>query len=864
MKELLTLIIQNIESFEKSVQFRKGQKPFYNAIIQGLKKGWETMYIEGPTGMGKTFIEAVIAAAIIGDSNIKVLLLTSKITLLQQIQREFKKFVGFLRTGLFGGGFKDHSQQVTIMTYDSFRNLDESIAKQYSVLLLDEGHKGLGEKTKAKLERQKKFSILIGFTASATYSAKKSLEDFLENLAYKLSIVKAVELGMLSNIKVMIASVDIEIESQRKGESKGDYEERISSEIIREGGNIATARLYKRVFAKRNLRGISLVLTMNQGNDLVEQFALEGIKAELIHSGMKRAERENMFSRFRNSEFTVLVGMGIIKEGFDDPGVSVAITTYPVSSIVDMTQFPGRAERIDEENPDKVAYIVNLAYKAKKQLFYTDILDGKSEVLQTKGCTEKLDITPNKKIKFKSLISKVAVSEKEIREIMRDIRGVEAYSEEEIIQEAKKELVKNGFQNRTSLVNSSPDHFTTLNFGIFGQGISFTNILLSSRSHNHITKETLSDIAKEVGWNDKFDIDLAIIELEKKGINSRLSLIHTGSIKFIKLDFGVYGKGHAFTRKVLNDSTFKQITIDVLERIAKKVGWNDELTIELALNELSKHGITDYYSLLNFGIAKFVKTEFGYFGKGKALTKWLIKEDFKNLNSEIFLRIPQRLNWDQKTKTLERALEELKNHGIVDRFSLINKPYFEKLDFGPFGKAKAFISWLLSDYSIKNYGVQTRERIAEKLGWNDKIKTLDRAREELAKHNITNKISLINIGSIQFSKLEFGPFGKGKGFANWMLHEDGNGNVTHDRLAKIAQKLEWKDELTFDLALIELANHGIYDKSSLINIGSTKFKKLKFGSFGVGKSIISFITKEPVYFVKNETLEELANKLDWK
>ena len=460
MKELLTLIIQNIKSFEESMKFRKGQKPFYDKIIEGLKKDWTTMFIKGPTGMGKTFLQAVLAAAIIGDSNIKVLLLTSKITLLKQIQGEFVKFVGFLSTGLFGGGFKDHHQQVTIMTYASYQRQKESFIKQFKVLLLDEGHRGLAVKTKIQLEKQKEFSILIGFTASDEYSKEKSLTQFLVNKAHELSIEEAVELGMLSNIKVMIASVDIEISGQAENESKGDYETRISSDIISQGGNIATARLYKRVFAKRNLRGICLVLTTNQGNDLVTQFANENIKAELIHSGLIRTEREDMFTRFRNNEFTVLIGMGIIKEGFNDPAVSVAITTYPVGSRVDMTQFPGRAERIDDDNPDKVAYVVNLAYKNKKQLFYTNVLDGKSEILQKQSCRKKLDIISRSEMRSaiarnpESFITSVAVDEEEVMEIMRSYESVEFLSYEEL----KKEVQENAIKTTTAYVEIQKLH----------------------------------------------------------------------------------------------------------------------------------------------------------------------------------------------------------------------------------------------------------------------------------------------------------------------------------------------------------------------------------------------------------------------
>ncbi len=721
MKELLTLIIQNILAFEQGSKFRKGQKPFYDAIIEGLKKGWRTMYIEGPTGMGKTFIEAVLSAAMIGNSDIKILLLTSKITLLQQIQREFLKFVGFLKIGLFGGGFKNYREQVTIMTYDSFRNLDESIAKQYSVVLLDEAHKGLGEKTQAKLERQKKFSILIGFTASATYSEKKSLKKFLKNLAYKLSIIEAVELGLLANIKVLIASVDIEIESQRKGESKGDYEERISAEIIREGGNIATARLWKRVFAKRNLRGIALVLTTNQGNDLVQEFAKEGVTAELIHSKMRKSEREDMFARFKNNEFEVLVGMGIIIEGFDDVGVSVAITTYPVNSRVVMTQFPGRAERTDDENPNKVAYVVNLAYKAKKQLFYTDILDGKSEVLQKRKRRKDLDIISSEEMqtaiakKPESYITNVAVSEKEVKEITRSLRGLSEYSREELIQLGKEELEKHGITSRVSLLAVGQHKFNKLDFGSFGKAKAFARCF--NLIEGYIISQTLEALAEVFGWNDKVKtIENAKTELAKHGITNRVSLLTLGANKFRHLDFGPFGKAKAFAKCFV--SVGNNIDNQTLEALAEVFGWDEESYIKDAKAELAKHGITSRVSLLAVGQHKFNKLKFGTFGKGHAFAKYFVSVG-NNVTNQTLEALAEVFGWDEESYKND-ALVELAKHGITSRVSLlaVGQVKFRKLDFGLFGKGTSFATCFVSLVN-RNITIQTLKDLADALEWKD-------------------------------------------------------------------------------------------------------------------------------------------------
>lgn len=554
---------------------------------------------------------------------------------------------------------------------------------------------------------------------------------------------------------------------------------------------------------KKNLRGIALVLTTKQGLDLVAEFANEGIKAELIHSKMKREEREDMFRRFRNHEFDVLVGMGIIIEGFDDPGVSVAIITYPVSSRVVMTQFPGRAERIDEDNPDKIAYIVNLAYKTKKQLFYTHILDGKSEVLQKKKRTKKLDMITREEFqsamarKPDSYITAIAVEEEEVREIIRNTQGLDAYSEEELQQLALSELAKYGITDRVSLLEKGPIKFKKLDFGPFGKGTAFVNWLLTDLNSKVVTTPILEAIATRLGWEDKLTDEGALAEMAKHDITDRVSLLKKGS-EFKKLDFGPFGKGHSFARWLLPNLEFKQLTTSTLEAIATRLGWEDKVkTDERALAELAKHDITNRVSLLEKGPKEFKKLDFGPFGKGTSFANWLLLDpEFKRVTISVLEAIADRLGWTDKVKTDERALAEMAKHDITDRVSLLEKgpEKFKKLDFGPFGKVTAFAKWLLPDCEFTRVTTSTLEAIAERLGWEDRVKTDERALAEMAKHGITNRVSLLEKGPTKFSKLDFGPFRKGKAFAKWLLPDHGFKDITTSILEAIATRLGWEEK----------------------------------------------------------------------
>jgi hypothetical protein len=380
MEQTFLLIIANLLAYVPTNVFRPGQRTFYDKIRQAIIDGFRTMYIAGPTGMGKTFLQVTLAKAMISQSDIKILILMPKIGLLKQMMHEFMDFASSLAVGLVGGGWKQHGKQVTLMTYHSFINMNDEQLKQFAAIFLDEAHEALGKKRRAKIDKQT-HALIIGFTATPAYSETKNLKEWLGLEVHRILVPEGVQIGLLSGIQFIVSKVKIKIRDKNKGESKSQYEKDLSSQLIREGANIAAAYLYKKLFQPRGLRFIMFTLTVSQGEDLVEELKKWGISARLIEGTMKTGDRETLLKDFKNNKFEVLVGIDIPKTGFNDVGVCGALFAYCIGTIVGLEQGGGRATRIWKKIPSKIGYVVQLMFEGKDQVFYSEILGGKSVIL---------------------------------------------------------------------------------------------------------------------------------------------------------------------------------------------------------------------------------------------------------------------------------------------------------------------------------------------------------------------------------------------------------------------------------------------------------------------------------------------------
>ena len=807
MKKTFALLVQNLRNYIPVNVFRGGQETVYTKILDAIIKGVRTMYIEGPTGMGKSFIQSTLADAIINGSNIKILLLVPKITLLSQMRREFVKFAKHLHLALFGGGQKMHGNQVTIMTYQSFMRVPNQVLKQYAVIFLDEAHKSLGDQTKAKVKQQK-HAIVIGFTATSSYSEKKNLKEFLKYEAYRISIPEAVRVGMLSAIQFIIGKVQIEISGKQVTESTKEYTERLGKDIIREGGNIAAAKLYKKLFEKRGTRFIMFTASVAQGNDLVRELREQGITAEIITGQMKTGDRETLFERFRKNKFKVLVGIDVIKEGFDDPGVHGVMFVYPVGSKVDLVQGAGRATRIDELAPNKVAYVVQLMFEGKNQVWYNDALEGTGPfVIPDQNYQSKMkrdyDVVTTKELLNISddIIESVSVDHKEVLSLIQNYDKFsyhKSLSDEEQLVLYRKALVKHGIDSREKLITFYTRKFKKLNFGIFGGATAFCGIILKRVIYT-IKLETLSDLAEKLypTLDTEGQLNLYREALQKHGINSRLTLTKVGGLRsFKELDFGVYGKGTHFCSRVLG-RVCKRVTKETLIELADKLSWalTEKDPLETYRQALAVHGIDSRQKLLTTRPVSLKRFDFGPYKKGTSFTSLVLERRIIKIRTqeinELADKLFSKITLEEKVGAYRQALAK---HGITSRETLLNVGpiAFRKLDFEEYGKACSFFLHVTGKRH-QNISLASLAKLADILSWPVKVisheEQLELYRQALAKHGIDSRQKLVNTPVKPFLKLSFESYGKGKAFYAKVTSNVSPVSLTRDKLIELSDVL---------------------------------------------------------------------------
>jgi ribonuclease E len=321
-------------------------------------------WFEHATGAGKTvaalgFVEASRTGG--------VLILTHRRNLVDQFNGElrdrgYKKRI----TPPLLGDQDSSNGPVTVETYQWFVRNAGNISSAYAIVICDEAHTALGEKTSAAI-RAWTGPVFIGMTATGALIARH-VTDLFPTQTSRFDLAQAARRGVISPLRCVrippgpgvrtIAKVPL-----RRGEVDTEFDQEMLAELLDQTPfNVAVANLYKTRF--NGVPGVVYAAGVRHAYNLAEAFRAEGLKAQAVSGETPKRELASILARYERGDIDVLINAQLLAEGWNSPRATVCIHLAPTAS---KRIYQQRVGRVTRRHPGKEAgLVVDFVHPATK------------------------------------------------------------------------------------------------------------------------------------------------------------------------------------------------------------------------------------------------------------------------------------------------------------------------------------------------------------------------------------------------------------------------------------------------------------------------------------------------------------------
>ncbi|HKV68285.1 MAG TPA: DEAD/DEAH box helicase family protein, partial [Gaiellales bacterium] len=294
-----------------------------------------------PTASGKTIAAAgfVEAARTTG-----VLILTHRRLLVNQFTNDLSKegYGGRMHEPVLVGDPTPRTMPLTINTYAWFiKHADQIKPDVYGVVVCDEAHTALGEKTSAAI-RAFDEPIYIGMTATDQLLQKHVGDVFPAEVA-DFPLAEAVRRGVVAPLRCIrvrpIASLrQVEIVG-------GDFDQgQLAAALDIDPLNLAAADLYQSRFG--DTPGIVYAAGVEHAERVAAAMRAINLKARAVSGRTPPRELAETLAAYERGEINVLVNAQILAEGWNAPRATVCMHLAPTASRRVYQQRVGRIMRL--------------------------------------------------------------------------------------------------------------------------------------------------------------------------------------------------------------------------------------------------------------------------------------------------------------------------------------------------------------------------------------------------------------------------------------------------------------------------------------------------------------------------------------
>jgi ribonuclease E len=312
-------------------------------------------WFEHATGAGKTvaalgFVEASRTGG--------VLILTHRRNLVDQFHGELRDrgYAKRITPALLDG--KDSvNGPVTVETYQWFVRNAHRISDAYSVVICDEAHTALGEKTSASI-RSWAGPVFVGMTATGALIARH-VTDLFPTQTSRFDLAQAARRGVIAPLRCIrippgpgvrtIAKVPL-----RRGEVDTEFDQEMLAELLDQHPfNQAIADLYKTRF--NGVPGVVYTAGVRHAYNVAHSFRELGMKAQAVSGETPKRQLARILADYESGKIDVLVNAQLLAEGWNSPRATICMHLAPTAS---KRIYQQRVGRVTRRHPGKEAGIV--------------------------------------------------------------------------------------------------------------------------------------------------------------------------------------------------------------------------------------------------------------------------------------------------------------------------------------------------------------------------------------------------------------------------------------------------------------------------------------------------------------------------
>jgi ribonuclease E len=315
-------------------------------------------WFEHATGAGKTVAALGFAEA---SRTGGVLILTHRRNLVDQFLGELRDR-GY-RDRISGPLLKKNGDEppaggpVTVETYQWFVRNAGKVSDTYTVVICDEAHTALGEKTSAAI-RKWLGPVFVGMTATGALIARH-VTDLFPTQTSRFDLAQAARRGVISPLRCVRIPPGVGVRSianvpLRRGEVDQDFDQEELAKLLDQAPfNIAVADLYKTRF--RDLPGVVYAAGVKHSHNVADAFVEAGIKAKAVSGETPKRELTRILASYERGDIDVLVNAQLLAEGWNSPRATVCMHLAPTAS---RRVYQQRVGRVTRRHPGKEAGIV--------------------------------------------------------------------------------------------------------------------------------------------------------------------------------------------------------------------------------------------------------------------------------------------------------------------------------------------------------------------------------------------------------------------------------------------------------------------------------------------------------------------------